>query len=400
MRVVFVNLHKNGFYVWPLSNIIRKVPPINKRRFFLDYLFEKNVEVLNLITPNGCGFPSNIRYHIHNLKLIEIEAEYVYKKSCIEKGKIRNIEDADEIRPDDVVIYYSTFNPEQFENAIDVRGIKIVDHIHFFGDKEKAELLKTCGLQYYVFDVELQKYSKLYQKNYAWSKAEFIMFPFTWQRRFCVKRKFEERKTKAVAMGTLTRASFPEFIETYGTEYYQPHREMLLNEAPKYREEMDSFISEYLEKRPKVVHDNDMKIIKIYKRWYNFFSIGKQKNYFSFNMVDKYNEYKMFICPEDVNGSYGIGTIEGMACGCAMIGLNNGVFEDMGMQAGVHYISYDGTMEDLIDRIRFYKRPENQKELRLIARTGCEFVRKNFSEENVAQKFLQTIKEISENVKK
>ena len=72
----------------------------------------------------------------------------------------------------------------------------------------------------------------------------------------------------------------------------------------------------------------------------------------------------MFICPEDVNGSYGVGTIEGMACGCAMIGWDYGAFEDMGMTAGVHYISYDGTMENLIEKIRYYQKPENQNEFK------------------------------------
>ena len=122
----------------------------------------------------------------------------------------------------------------------------------------------------------------------------------------------------------------------------------------------------------------------------------KQKKYFSFDMVEKYNDYKMFICPEDINGSYGIGTIEGMACGCAMIGWDYGAFEDMGMEVGKHYISYDGTMEDLIAKIRYYQKPENQTELENIAKAGCAFVRENFSQEKVAQNFYETLKKISE----
>lgn len=396
MRIVFVNLHKNGSYIWLLREMIAGMHPMYKRRYILDYLIGTDVEILNLINRSGCGLPSNIRYRIHNYGFIKREAEYVFRKNGIPKGRIKNINDASQIREDDVVLYSATAHPDQFENAKDVHGIKIADHIHFYGDREKAELLKPCGLQYYTFDVDLRKYSKLYQKNYAWFDGGYIMLPYTYQGRFCPKKPFSERKIKAVAMGTLTKAAFPEFIEAYGSEYYQPHRKMILDEASKYPDELDSYISEYIETKLMGVKDDDNKIVKVAKRFYNFFNIGKQKSYFSFDMVEKYNEYKMFICPEDVNGSYGIGTIEGMACGCAMIGIDMGIFEDVGMTAGVHYIPYNGTMEDLIGKIRYYQRPENQEELERIAKTGCAFVRENFSEEHVAKEYLRTLTELSE----
>lgn len=400
MRAVFVNLHKNSTYMRTLRIMISGSNSACKRRYILDYFINNNISVVNLITKNGCGLPSNIRYKIHNYHFIKCEAEYVFKKNNIPKGKIKNIIDPSEIRQDDIVLYSGTFLPEQFDNVSEVHGVKIVDHIHFYGNKEKAESLKKCGLQYYLFDVDLKKYSKLYQRNFSWFNGGYIMLPLTYQARFCVKTNFSGRKNKALAMGTLTKASFPDFIEAYGSEYYQPHRKMILDEADNFPEELDSYISEYIENQIKTISEKDSKINRTMKRLYNFYHIGRQKSYFSFNMVDKYNEYKMFICPEDVNGSYGVGTIEGMACGCAMIGWNYGAFEDMGMVAGKHYISYDGTMEDLIRKIRYYQEPDNQKELEQIAKMGSDFVRKNFSEQNVAQNILRVLTEISENERK
>lgn len=398
MRVVFINLHKNMWYTWTLRRIIARNPPMMKRRFILDYLLKNNIEVINLITPDGCGLPSNIRYHIHNYTLIKKEASYVFKKSHIPIEKVKTINDSSLIKADDIVIYYATFYPEQFKTSADTCGIKIVDHIHFVGDKKTADLVMNSNMQYYLSDVDLLKYSKLYQKNYMNSKAQFIMLPFTYQERFCIKKPFKERKAKAVAMGTLTMRNTPDYIDAFGTPFLQPHRKMIMDNASKYPNEIDSFISEYLENKLLDINESDIAPFRIYKRIYNYFSTGRQKSYFSFNMVDKYNEYKMFICPEDVNGSYGIGVIEGMACGCAMIGLNYGAFEDLGMQAGIHYISYDGTIEDLIEKIRFFQRPENQDELEMIARSGCEYVRSNFSEEAVAKKFITTISQLSNNI--
>lgn len=395
MRVVFVNLHTNGFYVRNIMSILLHKRSIKKRRYILDYLLENNIDILNLITPNGSGLPKKVRNLPSNYTFRKCEANYVLRKNGLPKEKIKNISRASEIRRNDIVIYYG-FLCEQFVNVSDVHGIKIVDQIHFFGDKSKAEQIKDSGIQYYIYDVDLKKYSKLYQNNYNWFNGGYITLPLTYQERFCVKKNFDERKTKAVAIGTLTKATFYEFIETYGTEYYQPHRKMILDEAKKYSEELDSFISEWQEGTLKIDENKDSKFIKFCKRIFNYYQTGRQTSYFSFDMVDKYNEYKMFICPEDINGSYGIGTIEGMACGCAMIGWNYGAFEDMGMQAGVHYISYDGTMENLVDQIRFYQKSENQEKLKQIAKTGCEFVRSNFNERIVASNFYKKLLEISE----
>ena len=100
----------------------------------------------------------------------------------------------------------------------------------------------------------------------------------------------------------------------------------------------------------------------------------------------------MCIVGEEILGIPGIGFVEGMACGCAYIGQNKGYYEDYGMQEGVHYIGYDGTLEDLKAKIRYYQRPENQEELEQIAKTGYEFVRKNFCGHVVAERLIQSLK--------
>ena len=83
----------------------------------------------------------------------------------------------------------------------------------------------------------------------------------------------------------------------------------------------------------------------------------------------------MFVCPEELVGMPGIGFVEGMACGCAYIGLNHDMYRCLGLEPGIHYITYDGTLEDLRKVILYYKqRPE---EVKNIADTGCRYVRKN-----------------------
>ena len=196
-------------------------------------------------------------------------------------------------------------------------------------------------------------------------------------------------------MGTLTKYDNEEFRETYGSVYYQPRRKMIMDHVAELQEELDSYISEYNEKPLKTINETDFVLAKIGKKIINFYSSGKQKHYYSFNMVDVYNQYKMFICPEDVQGSYGIGVIEGMACGCAMIGLTYGAFEDIGMCAGEHYIPYDGSIQDLKAKIQYYQEPQHQKELEKIAKQGCEFVRAHFSQNTVAENYFNTLKDLT-----
>ena len=54
----------------------------------------------------------------------------------------------------------------------------------------------------------------------------------------------------------------------------------------------------------------------------------------------------MFVVPEEANDLPGIGFVEGMACGSAYIGLDDGMYKDIGLIPRKHYITYDGTLED------------------------------------------------------
>ena len=61
------------------------------------------------------------------------------------------------------------------------------------------------------------------------------------------------------------------------------------------------------------------------------------------------------------------------------------------MKAGVHYIGYDGTLDDLKAKISYYQQPEHQEELETIAKTGCEFVRSHFNGPVAAASLLNNL---------
>lgn len=400
MRVVYVDLHANTFFVRSLGYIINKQRAIDKHRFILDWLIQNHVQVIDFVTLDGSTMPGSVlRKMFRNVFFRTIEAKYVLKKNKLNHG-IKIISDYEELQEEDIIIFYGHFPNVQFGFNPNTRGIKIGDYIHFYGDKETSEKMRTQNIVGYFAEINLEKYCGLYRKYYHWFKGEYIQRKFAFQDRFKVKKEFSKRKNKAVAMGTITRCDIPEFIEYYGSDIYQPLRKMIYDNKEYLSGELDSFISNYQEIPRKIINQQEPILKKIYKRAYNYLSNGKQTSYFSFDMVEKYNEYKMFVCPEDAIGQYGIGIIEGMACGCAMIGLNSGVYEDLGFVDGVHYISYDGSLENLKKKISFYQKQENQDELLKIAKNGCEFVRANFSQKSVAIAYYDCLCELVQNHRK
>ena len=108
-------------------------------------------------------------------------------------------------------------------------------------------------------------------------------------------------------------------------------------------------------------------------------------------MVEAFNSYKMCIVGEEILGIPGIGFVEGMACGCAYIGTDIPAYREWGLIPGVHYITYDGTKEDLKRVIEYYQMEEHQEELEKIANEGCEFVRTNFNGDAVAESLINKL---------
>ena len=114
-----------------------------------------------------------------------------------------------------------------------------------------------------------------------------------------------------------------------------------------------------------------------------------QDKYYKIDIVVQYNNYKMFTAVEERGDLPSIGFVEGMACGCAFIGLDDPMYRDIGLIPNFHYISYDGTVKNLMENVRYYQ--THSEELERIAKRGHEFVCQNFKAEVVYGNFLAQI---------
>ncbi|UZD42481.1 glycosyltransferase [Selenomonas sputigena] len=395
-RVIFVDLHCNGFIVKNLSHVLFKHSVALKHDFLLSHLLtDDSIEVCNFVSKkNTCllkgiqvfgGIWQKIWPHLSCL-------ENLYVMRINRLSSIKPIYSIGDIRPTDIIIGYLN-QPDALSIMEDFQGLKTVSLLHFFGETNEALLLRTVNPDVIFSEAYLNKYSKMFQKNFSWYKGEYLLVPFKYHPRFQSKINFSQRKVRAVAMGTVTKRPTKEFVAVYGTDCYQPLRGQIYEHKDDLSDILDCFISPFIEKDVKIT--SDMSIFqRIYKKVMKLFS-EQQKQYFSFDMVEKYNEYKMAICPEDAQGMPGVGFVEAMACGCAYIGLDYGAYHDLGLIEGVHFIGYDGSLMDLRKKIEYYMQADHQEELALIAENGREYVRANFSEDVVAKRFFQALFSIS-----
>jgi hypothetical protein len=134
-----------------------------------------------------------------------------------------------------------------------------------------------------------------------------------------------------------------------------------------------------------------VKVDPLWRRILRRFAPDPQRSYYKKNIVDVYNSYMMFTVTEEICDLPAIGVVEGMACGSAFFGLDSPMYRDLGMIPGVHYVAHDGSLQDLVEKIRFYQQPSQLSQLEEIAKRGCELVSEKFRPEVVYQEFINRL---------
>ena len=394
-RIVFVNLHSDWMLVKAASVYVFKFSAAIKHKYLMDYLLtHPEYEICNYINDRGFSWLRNDNEGL--MKFLNVfryaESRKTLKVNNIDKKKITVIKRAEEIRPDDLVILYNIC-ADNYRGMDGVNAFKALSMLHFHGREEESDIINQANVSCLFGEVDLQKNCDLYRRYYHVDKP-WVTHPFVYAERFQNKKLFAERKNMAFATGTITYKLHKEFLDTYGDSCDQPSRKQIKDNPEFFKDTIYCTSSDYLEDNAgKEYKATDNKIVLLYKKVYNRLNVGKQKKYYSFDMVEAFNSYKMCIVGEEILGIPGIGFVEGMACGCAYIGQDMPAYRDWGLVPGVHYITYDGSKEDLKRVIEYYQMDEHQEELEKIAKTGCEYVRTNFNGNAAAEKLMQQLEE-------
>ena len=394
MRIVFVNLHANEMLVKTLPKYLFKQSCAIKHRYLLNYLLDHpEYEVCSFVNDRGFSLMHNGNNAVLNLlnNFRFAEHRYVMGKNGLDPQKITVLRSLEDIREDDLVICYR-HHSEQLRHLEKISAFKALSMIHFWGNRDEAARMQNAKIQCLFNESNLQENSEIFRRYYTFDGA-WVVHPFVFEPRFQPKTEFKDRKNMAFAVGTITYKDAPDFLEVYGDPCDQPSRKQIKDNPEFLAGCVDCYSSDYNEDTSaKKVNPQDNGLVKLYKKFYNRTHTGQQKKYYSFNMVDKFNEYKMCIVGEEILGVPGIGFVEGMACGCAYIGLDSPMYKDVGLYPGIHYIGYDGSLEDLKAKIQYYQAPEHQQELEQIAAAGCAYVREHFNGTAAAESLMKKLR--------
>ena len=389
MRIVFVNLHGNEFLVKTINKILFKQSVALKHKYILDYLLSRDdVEVCSYINERGLSLSYKTRSRfLQSFRFLE--HYFVMKKNGIPRKKIKVLKRENELRHDDLIIMYQLFGHEfDFKKRPD--SFIALSQLHFSLDN--ASVIEQLRPDLMYNESNMQERFAGFNDYFGWFDKQYLVIPFVFGERFKVIKPFAERQNKAVSVGTVTYPLY--IIKYYGTQCLQPARKQIYDNAEELKPWVDSFNSDFLaDDKPYDVSNSVSPLRKKINRIHDKFFLGRQKKYYSFDMVEKFNDYKMCVVGEEIVGLPGIGFVEGMASGCAYIGQTVGYYEDYGLKEGVHYIGYDGTLDDLKAKISYYQQPEHQQEQETIAKAGCEFVRTHFNGTAAAESLLNHLLE-------
>lgn len=390
MRIVFENLHENLFLLRSSEAITSGRKPWPAKHWnLLEYYLAKWEKVYIYINAKGSWFENGEYKFLNNEATRIAECRVICKINKIPWRRVVILKEQD-IREDDILITYLYSLGDNTNHGLDrINCYKVLDMNHFYARIPQYRFLPLfdCLVSESDFfsDSKLLKSSSYYTEH----PYDSVVMPYAFRRRFIRKVPFEKRKNKAVATGTcrvLHGTRYRELRTAYHVNCLHPMRICIYRHKEEWADYIDSKVSlwpdDELKKEDTSERKTFIKSTKVLEKRYILKYLG-QKKYYSFDMVDLYNQYKMAIIGEEIVGSPAVGFVEAMACGCAFVGLENSIYEKYGMESGIHYIGYNGTSEDMLKKISYYQRHE--KELEEIAESGYQFALKNFNGETVAR---------------
>jgi len=268
---------------------------------------------------------------------------------------------------------------------------KIVHLTHYaYCVQTGASNLKVLEPALLVAENNLAAHAEYFNKYFSSIAAHFYCLPYTAAERFQVRRPMSDRVNKMVVTGSITyKMQDPAFVDFFQTQELQPMRRKLFEAAARYTSEMDCLVSDLDSTRTTSRPSSLRRAWALVRRL-----TGKraQADYYRRDIVETYNTYAMFAVPEEVCGLPAIGFVEGMACGSAYVGLDAPMYRDLGMVPGVHYIAYDGSIDDLMSQVRYHQ--QHPERTQAIAEAGRHFAQTVLAADAVYGAFVGSLRDL------
>jgi len=399
MRLVLSNPQGRGYGKLVGHTLFRK-KQIVKYSYFLDYLKDKSKSTAIYIDGTATSLSViGIRFVFFPKFFSFLELMLWMIANKVNPFQNRIYFNSNKLQKNDILVDSCRRVNSQ---SIGFKGVHLILFTHYFLNAEKtAEKLKLVKNLLPVAENDLTSNS-FFRAFFPFIKQVYQL-PFIFGDRFRSNVKFSERKNQCFAIGTIAPVDEKNsaFLNFFGYNILQPMRKTIHAHSENYPQEINSKITMF--ENFSTMDKSSIKksrfgrfLLKYCPLILKIVYSNKHKKYFKFDIVAEFNSHKMFTCPEEVIGLPSINVFEGMACGCAFIGIDDPMYTNLGLVPGVHYVAHKkDDLNDLIEKIRYYqKKPALLEE---IAEKGCEFVRKNFNPKNVADVLWNDLEIISRN---
>ena len=386
---------QNPDRLWFKKNIaqyIRGARPMNKYEYILDNLLK--LGKINVILPiTGASKRERFRNKIfrfikfaiwckiNKLQMSSFDISYSYAE----------LKEKDTV----FVFFHDNFastptccSPKEYEKTLQDAICKFVVHLNHY----VYETPRGSSILYKMKNVEfcaesrLEENSAFFRKMFKWYTGYVAVLPF------CVGDRFLSKPVickngRGVVTGAITYPIYEKhFMDFFLNPILQPERKFLYDNK-SFFENVDVFSEEYGNFKERSA------LQQIRRRFKSFivksFKCDGQKYYLKLNIVDLYNNYSFVICPDEIIGLPGIGAFEAMACGSVLIHKSSKILNEYGMNSGEHFITYNGSIENLDSVIKYYNKHIN--EYYLIQKNSISFVNAHFRSKDSFQRFLKLV---------
>ena len=239
-------------------------------------------------------------------------------------------------------------------SVIESFALKVINLSHFMiRTSEKGRNAQRIKNAIYVSEANLSQ--NPFFEQYFGKQQKVIALPFLVAERFKCLTPFADRLDKCAVTGSfhdLTRETphkyYQDFIDFYKIDTYHPARKMLYANKENLAQDFDCKVSPYRENQNNIFKRLDL----------------AQKKYFSFDIVDFYNQHKYALVGEEIHGLSAVGAFEAMACGCVLIAQKGSFYNGLDLEAGVHYVEHDGSLKSIRETMNWLRAyPEKSVEI-------------------------------------
>lgn len=371
------------------NNVSRKS---QKYKYILDFLWRNNCRFWIYIDYKESTLPQLLK----KKPLIRMEIFFWLIIKRINPFFIKIVDNIDILSREDIFFSFSLKTLDTEYNWVDsIKDKEFIKIFHFTHFAQNTSLIAKnftrLNWDFIIAENNLEN-SEYFQFFFPEYKKNVYTLPFTFGDKFKKINTFSNRKSICLSTWAIIdianfRWLFDDFYKYYRINTLQPLRKQIFDNQYSY--------SSYIENMNTDFRVNTVSNSFLAKLWRLIQWTGH--HYYDFDIVEKYNQYKMFVCGEEINWLPWIWFVEWMACGCAYIGKDDSMYSDLWMIPWIHYIAHDGTLEDIIKKIQYYQ--NNEDELENISQNGYDFVKLNFSREKVADTFYKDIILLSEEYK-